>query len=97
MDALDLAMRDGWSAPSVHLGVAPAKARAVSSDVRLDPEAVADRLLEVVFRGFERRAERAAVLERMRHVAQLRDDDGVLSDRVEHAAVAAEAGLVEGW
>src|SRR5207342_1432154 len=23
MDALDLAMRDGWSAPSVHLGVAP--------------------------------------------------------------------------
>jgi hypothetical protein len=34
--------------------------------VRLDPEAGADRLLEVVFRRLERRAERAAVLERVR-------------------------------
>ena len=40
--------------------------------VRLDAEAVADRLLEPVLGLLERRAERAAVLERVGHVAQVR-------------------------
>jgi hypothetical protein len=84
----------------------------------LDAEAVAQRSLEVVVGLLERGAERAAVLERMRHVPEVRlgrvvhqrgerlvavpaalldelgHDHGVLRDRVEDAAVAAEAALV---
>src|SRR4051812_26439151 len=40
-------------------------------DAGADPEARADRLLEVVLGGLEGGAERAAVLDRMRHVAEV--------------------------
>jgi hypothetical protein len=86
--------------------------------VRPDAEARADRLLQMLLGLPERGAQRAAVLERMRHVAQVRlrgvvhqgrehvlgipaallhqlgHDHRMLRDRVERAAVPAEAAQV---
>ena len=119
LDALELRPVPALAAEGAALG---GQQRAVGAldlrDARLDAEVLAQRLLEVVLGLLERGAERAAVLERVRHVAEvglarvvhegredvldvaaalldeLGHDHRVLGDRVEDAAVAAEAALV---